>query len=188
MKRDTNNHNGSACAFHEGSSQMVDTFFHSTRDGSGAPTQNVQQQEQLPHRTGTGKRRVGGFSPSVAPFALDTQDPTPQQRRTLLGRGGVEAMRRNRQDQMNLSCNEYPDPPPVGVRAPLRHVVRPGSAKHQEQSTTCIDEDTLRRAKARCPQSAQQRMPSFIFGEDPQGPRRTGRAMHAQSYKPTSLW
>ncbi|KAH9598816.1 hypothetical protein LSM04_001915 [Trypanosoma melophagium] len=117
--------------------------------------------------------------------------------------------RRHLEDHVELSRNEYPDPPAVGVRVTPRVRHRPATA--QTRTATCLDEEALRRAKVRCHQSSNTRMPDFIFGrpqpleaprptlrgiteerwktaEERTAQRRTGRAMTHQSHKPTALW
>nr|CCC93469.1 conserved hypothetical protein [Trypanosoma congolense IL3000] len=155
--------------------------------GAGGTASDVRSQ-QLQYRTGLGRRRPVDSGCSIAPFALDEPERNPLPQRAVLRRHPTEGMQRNMCDQINFTENDYPDPPPVGVRVPLRHEKRCRTILKPERVSTCFDDDCLRRARARCPQSAQQRMPSFIFGEDAEVQRRTGRAIHAKSYKPTSLW
>ncbi|ORC93250.1 uncharacterized protein TM35_000011270 [Trypanosoma theileri] len=167
-------------------------------------------------------------SPAVAiktrvPFALDASTPradnvtvhrsayyrnaeSKQQERP---RSSGLHSHRQLQDHVELSKNEYPDPPAVGVRVTPRFGHRPATA--QTRPATCLDEEALRRAKARCHQSSHSRMPDFIFGapqpleaprptlrgiteerwkaaEERTAQRRTGRAMAHQSHKRTALW
>ncbi|RNF19014.1 uncharacterized protein Tco025E_04261 [Trypanosoma conorhini] len=160
------------------------------------------------------------------PFALDQSAPRPDnvpehrgvhyrnaesspQPEKPARRCGGAAQHRGLRDHVQLSQNEYPDPPAVGVRTVPRISTRPSSS--QQRSSACLDEEMLRRSRARCHQSASQRMPDFIFGRPPppEAPhktlrgiteerwkkeetraaeRRTGRAMTHQSHKVTALW
>ncbi|EAN97263.1 hypothetical protein C3747_14g189 [Trypanosoma cruzi] len=160
------------------------------------------------------------------PFALDDSAPRPDNLTEHRGahyrnaeskptpenpprRSNGAGEHRGLRDNVLLSKNDYPDPPAVGVRVMPRVAVRPSSSQHE--SKDCFDEDMLRRSRARCHQSANQKMPDFIFGQPPPpkapqktlrgiteerwraeekraAERHTGRAMTHQSHKPTALW
>ncbi|KAG8346334.1 hypothetical protein TRVL_02839 [Trypanosoma vivax] len=154
------------------------------------PCSSRQCQSELLQSEIRETRRFSLGQPSSAiqassPFALD-DSPLQQPRRRMLGRSSIAAQH-GMQSRVDFSQNDYPDPPAVGVRVPPRPSMRSAQAR-PVQTSLCIDEETMRRAKARCPQRAQQQMPGFIFGGSLPPERRTGRTMYAQSHKPTALW
>lgn len=164
---------------------------------------------------------------SHTPFAFDGSTPRPDNVKLPCGsyyhnaesasvavdavphvRGAAHAQGGPR-DNVVLSQNDYPDPPPVGVRVSARVASRPNPS--MMQTTKCLDDELMRHAKARCHQRVGQQMPDFIFGQPPPlhaphatlrsatekrwraederlARRRTGKAMTHQSHKPTSLW
>lgn len=178
---------------------------HKKASDLGAPSETMQMRVPFAFDVSTPRPDNAPLSRGCHYRNVESQ-PAPV---NFVSRSRGDALRRALHDNVVLSQNQYPDPPAVGVRATPRASLRRNVL--QTQPKMSLEEETLRRSRARCHQSASSRMPDFIFGQPPPletprvtlrsateerwkaeedrvARRRTGRAMAHVGHQPTALW
>ena len=160
--------------------------------------QQAQQEIHAKHRDDTERPKSAdlGRTTVSAPFATSGGQGHQQNIRSTrrvfsqkfaMGVEDAFTVKANRRPQSSQGVpfdtthsDMYPEPPLVGTSTSRSSLHQGKHRVELRQSTETADEELMRKAKARCPVSAAQTMPDFLFGHPPPASERRVRLAERQ--------